>query len=318
MLSDFLSLKKEADFLLKGKISYDGLLNSVQNDEKSASVEFNESDIDMEIIELRKRLELSKQNLNQAKERRKRVSYQLHPARLLRDAITIKKNQLTYELNTVHDHLDSMKEETNRISVKLQKYMQINVINDAFYIWYTGSFGTINNFRLGNLTTKPVEWVEINAALGQVVLGIHIVAVKAGYDFKKYILHPMGSFSKIYKAEDPQRRAPMALYIDVSFSLFPTWKRSFNSALTGFLTCVQELGDFIKGQDPTLALPYAINAAELRVFDQSCALVSGDEESWTRSLKFLLTDVKWIIAWCTKHCGSGRPTVPTHLKAPKD
>lgn len=58
----------------------------------------------------------------------------------------------------------------------MKKLMQMNAINDAFFIWYSGPFATINNFRLGNLPAKPVEWTEINAALGQAVLAVAVVA----------------------------------------------------------------------------------------------------------------------------------------------
>jgi len=47
---------------------------------------------------------------------------------------------------------------------------QLSVPNDAFFIWHSGPFGTINGFRLGRLPVEPVEWSEINAALGQVAL----------------------------------------------------------------------------------------------------------------------------------------------------
>jgi beclin 1 len=47
----------------------------------------------------------------------------------------------------------------------------MNVANDAFHIWHSGPFGTINGFRLGRLSVEQVEWNEINAALGQVTIG---------------------------------------------------------------------------------------------------------------------------------------------------
>jgi hypothetical protein len=31
----------------------------------------------------------------------------------------------------------------------LDRFKQINALNDAFYIWYTGPFATINTFKLG-------------------------------------------------------------------------------------------------------------------------------------------------------------------------
>ena len=76
--------------------------------------------------------------------------------------------------------------------------------------------------------------------------------------------------------------------------------QKFNTALIGFLHCIQELGDFIRNRDPTLSLPYLVNINEGKVFDQTINLGS-DDEMWTKALKFLLTDIKWIIAWASKH-----------------
>jgi beclin 1 len=197
-----------------------------------------------------------------------------------------------------------MKEECLRVSMKLKKYMKINVTNDAFYIWYSGPFGTINNFRLGTLPIKQIDWSEINAAFGQAVLAVSFVATKAGYEFKKFKLSPMGSFPKVYKADD--LRTPMSLSYDGSgFSLFP--KQTFNKALMGFLTCLQELADYTRSKDPTLSLPYVINVAEGKIHDHAVNL-GADDETWTRALKFLLADIKWILAWGAKHCSNN------HLK----
>ena len=106
----------------------------------------------------------------------------------------------------------------------------------------------------------------------------------------------MGSFPKICKVED--KRSQYSLFTDGSFSLFP--KRNFNTALIGFLTCVQELGDHVTKHDPTLQLPYTINVNDGKIHDQIITLGS-DDETWTRALKLLLADIKWIIAWSTKH-----------------
>lgn len=40
-----------------------------------------------------------------------------------------------------------------------QRLMQINVLNDAFYIWFCGPFATINGFRVGKLANFPqLDW----------------------------------------------------------------------------------------------------------------------------------------------------------------
>ena len=103
-------------------------------------------------------------------------------------------------------------------------------MNDTFYIWFAGPYATINTFRLGNIPQRPVDFTEINAALGQAALALYIVSNQAELDFKNYNILPMGSFPKLVKIDDKKTTYP--LYIDsTSFSLFP--KRNFNLALSG-------------------------------------------------------------------------------------
>jgi beclin 1 len=140
-----------------------------------------------------------------------------------------------------------------------------------------------------------VDWSEINAALGQAALLLTVIAEKAGLRFTKHILLPQGSFAKLGKPDD--RRTLYQLYTDGSFSLFP--KRNFNHALTGFLACIQELGQKVVEQDPTLQLPYHIQ--DDKIHDISITVSGADEDHWTRALKYMLTNLKWIVAWSTKH-----------------
>eukprot|EP01034_Spumella_vulgaris_P024385 gene24385-30726_t len=202
-------------------------------------------------------------------------------------------NQLHNDNNRLLDQISSVDDETNRAIATLDRYKQINGMNDAFYIWYAGPYATINSFRLGNLTNKPIEFTEINAALGQAALVVSIIASKAGVNFRHFVVSPMGSFPKVLKADD--RRTSYPLFIDQSsFTLFP--KRNFNLALQGFMSCVQELGDYVSSYDPTLAVPYKISVGDSKIGDLSFVYGGGDDEVWTRSLKFMLSDVKWIIA----------------------
>lgn len=62
-----------------------------------------------------------------------------------------------------------------RNQTQLARLQHTNVYNDVFYISSRGHFGTIAGLRLGRTTEHPVEWDEINAALGHTVLLIHIL-----------------------------------------------------------------------------------------------------------------------------------------------
>ena len=175
--------------------------------------------------------------------------------------------------------------------------MKLNPINDAFHIWYCGPFATINEFRLGRLPSHQLDWSEINAALGEAASAMYTISKIGRIPFRKYCIYPMGSFTRIGKVDDA--RTQYNLFTDGSFSLFP--KRNFNAALGGLLCCIDEIGEHVLLHDPTLQLPYKINTQEGKINNHSISVNSSDEEQWTKALKYVLSDIKWIIAWSTKH-----------------
>lgn len=66
-----------------------------------------------------------------------------------------------------------------------RRLKRCNVLDDAFHISFDGHFGTINGFRLGTLPSLPVDWTEINAALGHASLLLASLARRLGYTFKR-------------------------------------------------------------------------------------------------------------------------------------
>ncbi|CAN0524070.1 unnamed protein product [Ectocarpus sp. 12 AP-2014] len=174
--------------------------------------------------------------------------------------------------------------------------MRMGALNDCFHIWHQGPFGTINGFRVGRLNTHVVDWQEVNAGVGQAAIVLVTVAMAMGVEFTKYLIAPCGSFTKIARSEDG--RVLYSLHTDESFSLFP--RRNFNFALKAFLHCLGEVGDHVQEHDPTLRLPYHIKEKEGTVGGLPVALGSSYED-WTRALKYMLTNLKWIAAWAAKY-----------------
>lgn len=111
-----------------------------------------------------------------------------------------------------------------------------------------------------------VEWSEINAGLGQVMILLATLVDKTGFRFKHYQLLPFGSFSKLVKGAGEDKllasssnnsstsSSPTAsrssvtttssssgtklnLYYEENFAFFP--KRNLNVALQSFLQCVE-------------------------------------------------------------------------------
>uniref|UniRef100_K3X838 Atg6 BARA domain-containing protein n=1 Tax=Globisporangium ultimum (strain ATCC 200006 / CBS 805.95 / DAOM BR144) TaxID=431595 RepID=K3X838_GLOUD len=168
---------------------------------------------------------------------------------------------------------------------RLQRY---NVFNDVFHIWHDGLFGTINGLRLGRLPSKPVEWQEINAALGQAVLLLAIIAERANFDFIRNKLIPRGSFSRVVSAHNKE----YSLYSDGGMFR----RRGFNQAMILFLECVDDAGRRAMHEEPSMKFPYKIQRGKIN--DLPISL--GNDEQWTKALKCMLTHLKWLLAWISK------------------
>lgn len=150
-------------------------------------------------------------------------------------------------------------------------------------------------------TTISVPWSEVNSALGLVALLMSTLQHKphSGFHFKNEIV-AMGSTSKI-----GVRRGDSITYYDLftddSFHLFG--KRNFNIALTGLVRCIAEAEETVQERDRTIALPHPIDASsrgEMTIGGLPIAY-GPDGEQWTRAMKYLLTDIKWLVAFTTKH-----------------
>lgn len=149
--------------------------------------------------------------------------------------------------------------------------------------------------------TISVPWAEVNSAFGLVALLLSTLQHKpnSGFHFKNEIV-AMGSTSKI-----GVRRGDSITYYDLftddNFHFFG--KRNFNIALTGLVRCVAEAEETVQERDRTIALPHSIEASargEMTIGGLPIAY-GPDGEQWTRAMKYLLTDIKWLVAFTTKH-----------------
>lgn len=180
---------------------------------------------------------------------------------------------------------------------QLDKLRKINVFNSTFHIWHKGHFGTINGFRLGRLPTVPVEWTEINAAWGQTVLLLHSLAKKIGLNFERYRLVPYGNHSFLECLDDKSKELP--LYGSGGFRFF--WDTKFDQAMVAFLDCLQQFKQEVEKGDSGFYLPYRMEKGKIYDSSSSCAysvkIQFNSEEHWTKALKFMLTNLKWGLAW---------------------
>ncbi|XP_037072612.1 beclin-1-like protein [Pollicipes pollicipes] len=179
---------------------------------------------------------------------------------------------------------------------QLEKLKKTNVFNATFHIWHSGHFGTINNFRLGRLPSVPVDWWEINAAWGQTALLLTALARKIGLQFSKYKIVPFGNHSYIQVLSDGRE---LPLYGAGGFKFI--WNPKFDAAMVAFLECLQELQEKIESGDAKFRLPYKVSKGKIEDPQAGTAysvkIQLNSEEHWTKALKYMLTNLKWGIAW---------------------
>ena len=227
------------------------------------------------------------------------------------------RNAFASRLADFQNERDSTNAKFDHDSRLLEKLQRSNVYNDTFCISHDGTFATINGLRLGRLSTKPVDWPEINAAWGHALLLIVTVADKLGYKFDGYEPQPLGSTSKIVRYDQPSpassrygvpRSAPppapkkhvLELYSSGDMPrVLPFVHRKFDQAMVAFLELVRQLGAFVQrqtgaaGGDP-LPLPYKIDGD--RIADVSIKLGIAQDDGWTKACKLTLTCCKFLLA----------------------
>ncbi|XP_076165892.1 beclin-1-like Atg6 isoform X1 [Ptiloglossa arizonensis] len=179
---------------------------------------------------------------------------------------------------------------------QLERLKKTNVFNATFHIWHSGHFGTINSFRLGRLPSAPVDWTEINAAWGQTTLLLTALARKMNLTFKRFRLVPFGNHSYI-EALDQHRELP--LYGSGGFKFL--WDTKFDAAMVAFLDCLQQFKEQVEKGDSGFCLPYRMDRGKIEDSatgnSYSIKIQFNSEEQWTKALKFLLTNLKWGLAW---------------------
>ncbi|QRV94115.1 autophagy protein APG6 [Ceratobasidium sp. AG-Ba] len=181
-------------------------------------------------------------------------------------------------------------------AAELARLARANVYNDAFCIGQDGAFGTINGLRLGRVTGAAVPWPEVNAAWGQALLLLHIIARKVGFVFEQYRLVPMGSCSRIERIGGD--KAVYELFGSGELHIGRLLhNRRFDYGMVAFLECLRQIMDFAQSQDETIKFPYAV--VKDKIGDASIKWQFNQEETWTRALRHVLVALKILLKWAT-------------------
>ncbi|VDK34269.1 unnamed protein product [Taenia asiatica] len=249
------------------------------------------------------------------------------------DRMTNEYNEQRLTLMEAEESLGVLDARLNDARYQFERLRRTNVLNTAFPIWYDGHIGVINGLHLGRLASKPVRlfelppvhfnclsgagpskgadhprcylsnflsrrditWPEINGALGQCAMLVTCLAKKLSYTFKNSVIIPMGSQSKIAALPNG---TPLPLY-NSSGSMRIFSSASFDNALVMLLDCVGQLQARVE-RPPVFCLPFKILDGG-RIQDRSGSAFSikcstTTDENWTKALKMLLMDLKYLIA----------------------
>ena len=87
---------------------------------------------------------------------------------------------------------------------EIRRLRTVDVLSDVFAIDLDAPIATINGLRLGRQPGTPVEWAELNAALGQVVLIVHTLGRLhlPGAAFQQHVLTPHGSLCRVHSRKE--------------------------------------------------------------------------------------------------------------------
>ncbi|PVV00130.1 hypothetical protein BB559_000118 [Furculomyces boomerangus] len=265
------------------------------------------------------------------------------------DRILLERNELLAKLDSLNseiEHLQALYMKNSSILFDLQ---QRNVYNDLFTIKIFSAngqltttsqssnspaiIGTINGFRLGRINVNnyisklaysdttnlentillksgEITWNEINAAWGQCLLLLSTVAKRLNFEFEKYLLIPMGSYSKIQKKPKPNstEKSIYELYGSGDLHLGRLFQnRRFDTAMVAFLTCLNEICKFVEkhltstqnlnNNITSSRIPYQMKAD--LVGDVSIRMQFNSDETWTKALTHMLINCKWLLAFAS-------------------
>lgn len=224
-------------------------------------------------------------------------------ARALEDAYLEARNSLAHRTRREEDRAHGAVAGVEHASLHGQRLARTAVLNDVFHVWHEGHFACINGLRLGRLPSVAVDWTEVNGAWGLSSLLLRVLGQSTATQWTEWEPLPMGTCSQMsHRAQQGQRYDLNANYGDLSLTrLF--WWRNFDTACAGFLSCVADLVNNVTRQDPSFLFPYVIQKDKIGPPNGTMLSVrykAAEELLWTRALKYMLTTLKYVIAWVAK------------------
>jgi len=119
-----------------------------------------------------------------------------------------------------------------------------------------------------------------------IALLINNIAQEMNFQFQHYQIVPSGNQSKVVNLSDDSQ---YELFGDNLFHLF--WASRYDKAMQGILDCIDQLIKQIKKKDQGFVYPFP------GIKKENVKLQFNSDEKWTKSIKYTLTNLKYIVAW---------------------
>jgi len=296
------SLEQQLELAEQDSQEYEEFLaNLNQETEEGSSV----SELEQELAMLKKEEKQLVAELSNIKEENEKVDKEIEEQ--TKEKLRLEKEEERYwkeyskhqqKLLWAEDEYRSLDCQLRYNQAQLDKLKKTNVFNATFHIWHSGHFGTINGFRLGRLPSVPVDWNELNTAWGQTVLLLYSLARKIKLQFARYQLVPYGNYSYVKVLADDK---DLPLYGSGGFRLI--WDTKFDAGMAAFLDCLQQFKEEVEKGDSGFCLPYEMEKGKIKDPGNgntySVKMQFNSEEQWTKAMKYMLTNLKWGLAWVT-------------------
>ena len=284
---------KEIEFASQNKKSLEEHLNLFKKELQEASP--NDSDDDS-ISQL-------ESNLSQIKSQSEELSKELELLQSTLSSLQSEEQNYWSIANTTEMDLLNFEEKHSEVTQRLKvaedelKYLSnINVMNELFYISTANQFGTISGLRLGRLDSEVVTWDEINAAWGHCVLLLATLFKSKGLCSAQCILYPLGNSSKISQVHETDKKYELFL----NDTMVSKMAGRYNTAQELFIEVIYELSLMLEADNPDLNLPVKIERNLFVINNVKIKLDVGNKETWTRGLKYMLQDLKYLVYVCIR------------------
>ncbi|OUM60849.1 hypothetical protein PIROE2DRAFT_13291 [Piromyces sp. E2] len=287
-------LKKQLEKVKKENVFYQSYYNQfiseIENNEEENGMERDIVSEEEQIKNLKEKqrsdfetLEVMETQLKELETEYLKLEQESKELNNLEKEVWKKANLIQLKLDEYNDYKESVDISLKQMSDKFERLRyKANCYNDTFRIEYDGVFGTINGFRLGRLPSQQIDLCEINAAFGQTLLLLYSLAKRADFQFK--------NFSRIEKSDD---NSCYDFFIKENIiaigRFFKTWR--IDKALIAFLQCIKQFGEFLENNNISdKVFPYRIEQDKIG----DASVKSKEDEIWTKSLKYILIDLRCI------------------------